>query len=169
VRSLAQHLSNYGDYHRDRRNLATHFVGIPLIVLGIAGLLSRPSVVVAGVPLAPVVLVVVASVLFYLSLDVRLGLVMAVLFGGAAVFGTYLAAQSTAVWLGVSIALFVIGWAFQLVGHVMEGRKPAFVDDLLGLLVGPLYLVVEVALALGLRLELRHTVKHGPSETSPSR
>ncbi len=152
---LVRHLANYAEYHRDKRNLATHFVGIPLIVLGIAGLLARPRVIALGLPFSPVVLVALGAVLFYLSLDLRFAVVMAVLFGGAVAFGTTLAGSTTGVWLVVALSLFIVGWAFQLVGHVMEGRKPAFVDDILGLLVGPLFLVVEVALKLGLRQELR--------------
>ncbi len=153
MKTLAEHLANYGDYHCDRRNVRTHFIGIPMIVLGIAGLLSRPAFEVGSFLLSPLWLVVVGSVLFYVRLDLRFGLVMALLFGAAGIFGAGLAAQSTAVWLGASLGLFVVGWVFQAVGHVFEGRKPAFVDDLIGLLVGPLFLVAEVAFALGLRKE----------------
>lgn len=153
MKTLAQHLANYGDYHCDPRNVKTHFVGIPMIVLGIAGLLSRPVFEVGGLPLSPLWVVVLGSVAFYLRLDARFGLVMALLFGAAGLFGAGLAAQTTAVWLGGSLGLFVVGWVFQAVGHVFEGRKPAFVDDLIGLLVGPLFLVAEVAFALGLRKE----------------
>lgn len=160
MKSLVDHLSSYADYHRDQRNVKTHFVGIPLIVLGIAGFLSRPTFVALGVPLSPVVVVVALCALFYVSLDVRFGLVMTALFGGAAVFGTYLARQSTTTWLAVAGALFVVGWAFQFVGHAaFEKRKPAFLDDLIGLLVGPLFIVAEVAFALGLRSDVRARVE----------
>jgi len=52
----------------------------------------------------------------------------------------------------------VIGWIIQFVGHYYEGRKPAFVDDLTGLVIGPLFLVAETAFALGLRVKLRDEV-----------
>ncbi|HEY2608686.1 MAG TPA: Mpo1-like protein, partial [Paraburkholderia sp.] len=41
--TLTQQLTQYAAYHRDRRNIATHFIGIPLIVLALAVLLSRPA------------------------------------------------------------------------------------------------------------------------------
>ncbi|MFX8094694.1 Mpo1-like protein, partial [Acinetobacter baumannii] len=44
---------------------------------------------------------------------------------------------------------FVVGWVFQFVGHYYEGRKPAFVDDLVGLLVGPMFVVGEAMFTLG--------------------
>ena len=37
-------LVQYARYHRDRRNIATHFVGIPMIVFAISVLLARPAV-----------------------------------------------------------------------------------------------------------------------------
>ena len=52
--------------------------------------------------------------------------------------------------LMAGIALFVVGWILQFIGHYYEQRKPAFVDDLVGLLIGPLFLVAEAAFALGL-------------------
>lgn len=159
MKSLETHLAQYAAYHRDRRNLATHFVGIPLIVAGVATLLSRPMWEVGGLPLSPTVLVALASALFYLFLDVRFGLVMTALFAAAAALGAKVAGECTGLWLGVGLGTFVGGWAIQFIGHVFEGRKPAFVDDLIGLLVGPLFLVAEVAFALGLRLDVRDAMK----------
>ena len=49
----------------------------------------------------------------------------------------------------------MVGWAIQFLGHYWEGRKPAFVDDLVGLLVGPLFLTAEVAFALHLRTDVQ--------------
>lgn len=40
MRTLSQHLIHYAHYHRDPRNIHTHFVGIPLIVLAVASLLA---------------------------------------------------------------------------------------------------------------------------------
>jgi len=71
----------------------------------------------------------------------------------------WFAAQSTSVWLGWGIGLFVVGWAFQFVGHYFEGKKPAFVDDLIGLLVGPLFLVAEVAFHLNMRTDVRDGIR----------
>ena len=37
----------------------------------------------------------------------------------------------------------------QWVGHFWQGRKPASVDDLVGLLVGPMFVVAEWLMAQG--------------------
>ena len=151
MKSLVDHLSQYAAYHRDPHNIATHFVGIPLIVIAVATLLSRPQW--AGV--SPAMLVMVASAIFYLRLELRLGLLMTVLLALTVWLGHALAGLSTAAWLGWGIGLFVVGWVFQFVGHYYEGRKPAFIDDVTGLIVGPLFVVVELGFLLGWREDLR--------------
>jgi uncharacterized membrane protein YGL010W len=171
MKTLTQHLSQYAAYHRDRRNIATHFVGIPLIVLGVAGLLSRPAMLLGGVPLSAALLVTLGSIIFYLALDLRYGIAMTGFMGLAVWAGAHLAAQSTYTWLGLSLGAFVIGWVIQFIGHAFEGKKPAFVDDLVGLLVGPLFIVAEAGFAIGLRNDLREAIEAevGPTLIRPRR
>ncbi|MCM2463854.1 DUF962 domain-containing protein [Pseudomonas sp. CG7] len=159
MKSLVDHLSQYAAYHRDPRNIASHFIGIPLIFVAVAVLLSRPGWPVGAVLVSPALLVAVASAWFYLRLELRLGVLMTVLLGLAVWLGQVLAAQSTWVWLGSGLGMFVVGWVIQFVGHYYEGRKPAFVDDLTGLIVGPLFVVVEAGFLLGLRGELKHAIE----------
>jgi uncharacterized membrane protein YGL010W len=49
-----------------------------------------------------------------------------------------------------ALALFVIGWILQFVGHAIEGNQPAFFRNPIYLLVGPLWLVKRAASALRL-------------------
>ncbi|MBG0842541.1 DUF962 domain-containing protein [Pseudomonas chengduensis] len=158
MKTLVDHLAQYAAYHRDRRNIASHFIGIPMIVLAVAVLLSRPGFHLAGLWLAPATLVALASAWFYLRLDTRFGLLMAVLLGLCLWAGASLAVASTALWLTAGIGLFVVGWVIQFIGHYYEGRKPAFVDDVMGLVIGPLFVVAELAFLLGLRKEVEHAV-----------
>ena len=164
MKSLVEQLAGYAAYHRDRRNIATHFAGIPLIVVGVDALLARPAVHLAGLPgaldvgLSPALAASAAAGAFYLALDRRYGLAMAALLALALRGGAFFASQSLAVWLASAGTLFFGGWVLQFVGHAFEGKKPAFVDDLVGLLVGPLFLVAEAGFALGLRTEVRTAV-----------
>jgi uncharacterized membrane protein YGL010W len=159
MKTLVEQVSTYASYHRDPRNIATHFVGIPMIVLAVTALLSRPVFEVAGFALSPAVVVALITAVYYLLLDLRLGIVMAVLLGLSVAIGQWLAGQSTSLWLGTGIAVFVVGWILQFIGHYYEGKKPAFVDDLMGLAIGPLFVVVELAFSLGLRKELQQAVE----------
>ncbi|AJO75942.1 DUF962 domain-containing protein [Pseudomonas chlororaphis] len=171
MKSLVDHLSQYAAYHRDPRNIASHFIGIPLIVVAVAVLLSRPAWPVAGLWLSPAVLLALASCGFYLRLELRLGLLMSVLMGLSVWAGQVLAQQSTAVWLASGVGLFVVGWVIQFVGHYYEGRKPAFVDDVSGLIVGPLFVVAELAFMLGLRQGLKQQIeaRAGAVRVNPKR
>ncbi len=160
MKPLTDQLSQYAAYHRDRRNILTHFVGIPMIVMAVAVLLARPVFAQwGGVALSPATLVTLASVLYYLRLDARLGVVMAALMALCLWFAQAMAAQTTATWLVVGIGLFVVGWVIQFIGHYYEGRKPAFVDDITGLIIGPLFVVAEAGFLLGLRRELQHDIE----------
>lgn len=151
---LAQSLARYGEYHRDRRNVGTHLVGIPMIVLAVEVLLSRPMWEVGTYVLTPAIVLSVFAAIYYIRLDIRLGLVMTGLLALCAWAGLAIASMSTWQWLENGISLFIIGWIFQLVGHAYEGRKPAFLDDIRSLLIGPLFVVAELGFALGLRREL---------------
>lgn len=155
MKSLADQLANYAAYHRDRRNIALHFVGIPLIVLAVEILLSRAAIAIGPISATPAMIVSAIAALYYLRLDPRLGLLMAVLLALGAWLGVAIAAQANPVWLGAGIGLFVIGWAIQFVGHIYEGRKPAFLDDVIGLAIGPLFVVAEALFLLGLRPDLK--------------
>jgi uncharacterized membrane protein YGL010W len=177
MKNLHDHLASYAAYHRDPRNIATHFVGIPMIVVAVATLLSRPVFLTLDIgpggalALSPAVLAIAATCAFYLRLDRRYFVAMTLLMGLAGYVGARLAAQPFGVWLGAGLGLFVVGWIIQFVGHFFEGRKPAFVDDLVGLIVGPLFVVAEAGFAVGFRDEVKAEIEKrtGPVRRDPHR
>lgn len=128
-------LTDYGAHHRTRGNLVCHAFGVTLIVFGILSML-------AGFRVGPVTageILVVLVVLYYATLDLPLA---------AAMLGAFvvldLAARAVGDWR-VGLAAFVIGWAFQAIGHaVYEKNRPAFFKNLQHLLVGPMFLVNEL-------------------------
>lgn len=171
MRTLTDQLARYAAYHRDRRNIATHCVGIPLIVLALAVLLSRPASNLGVLPFAvsPAWLLFVPATVYYLALDVPLGLTMAVVSALCVAAGRRLAEASSGVWLGAGVGLFVVGWIFQFVGHAAyEHRKPAFVDDVIGLVIGPLFVLAEALFDLGWRPALRDAIEQqaGPTRVN---
>ncbi len=166
MKTLTDQLAGYAAYHRDRRNIVTHLVGIPVIVFAVVVLLSRPTLAgVAGVPVTPALLAALAATAYYLALDRPLGLAMAAVLAAMLALAAPLAAAATGTWLGWGIGLFVAGWIVQFVGHGFEGRKPAFVDDVIGLLIGPLFVAAEVVFMLGMRRGLREDVERRAGPT----
>ncbi len=164
--ALTAQLSKYAAYHRDPRNISTHYIGVPMIVLAVTSFLSRPGFELMGLTLAPVWFVIPAAAAFYFRLDLRFGLVMTAQLILCGFISSFITAQSTLVWLIVSAGLFIVGWVIQFIGHYYEGKKPAFVDDLVGLLLGPLFVTAEVGFNLGLRLELKNEIE---SRVGPTR
>ena len=55
-----------------------------------------------------------------------------------------------------ALALFIVGWILQFVGHAIEGNQPAFFKNPMYLLVGPMWLARRAAAAIGI---------HKPSST----
>jgi uncharacterized membrane protein YGL010W len=174
MKSYAEQITTYAAYHRDVRNVWTHFVGIPLIVYAVLQWLSLiPLVQVHGHTVTLAHVFCLGGLVYYFLLDKVMALVMAVTVGS--LLWLALSVKQHMGWptaFGAGVATFVLGWALQLLGHKYEGRKPAFVDDLNQLMIGPLFLVTEVAFAMGLRQDLKRAVeaKVGPSRhgrTSP--
>lgn len=159
MKTLTDQLAQYAAYHRDRRNIATHFIGIPMIVLAVTILLARPAVELAGLPVSAATAVALATGAYWLRLDLRYGLGMAALLAACLWVAQGLAAAPLATWATAGVGLFVVGWVFQFVGHFWEGRKPAFVDDLVGLVIGPLFVVAEAGFLLGLRPEVQAAIE----------
>lgn len=159
MKTLTQHLASYAAYHRDPRNIVTHLVGVPMIVVALEILLSRPAFMVAGLPLNPAIFLSAVASLFYLRLDLRFGLAMTAFYALACWAGYLVAALASPVWLATGIGLFVFGWIIQFLGHHYEGRKPAFLDDIAGLIIGPLFIVAEAAFFLGLRRDLQRDIE----------
>jgi uncharacterized membrane protein YGL010W len=158
MKSLTEQLTHYATYHRDRRNILTHFIGIPMIVASVCILLSRPALISSLPWLTPGTVMCAAATLYYLKLDLRYGLVLGAYLGACLAFGHALADLPTSSWLAVGGALFLLGWVIQFIGHYFEGRKPAFVDDLIGLLIGPLFVAAEAGFLMGMRKEIESEV-----------
>ena len=142
-------LSRYAAYHRDRRNIVSHFVGVPIIVFAVGVLLARPTVMLGGLALTPAWIVCALACVWYLTRgSLVLGIAVSI---GVAVLMWF--AHGLAAGVAASLAwgagLFVVGWVIQFIGHWYEGRKPAFVDDVIGLLVAPMFIVAEALFDLG--------------------
>ena len=140
MKRIDELLGDYATHHRTAGNVACHFVGIPLIVYGIVALLTGVRLLAVpglGVLTAAEFLIVVAFV-YYLSLDIALAVAMLVFSCGL---------DALARWVDswpIALAAFAVGWVFQGIGHaVYEKRSPAFLKNLVHLMVGPLFVLNE--------------------------
>lgn len=160
MRTLEEQITQYAAYHRDRRNIATHFVGIPLIVFSAAmGLALVPLPFLPG-QMTMAFVVTLVAVGYYFKLDYTLGVAMLMYMAANLWLAIIVAAKfppATSAW--IALGIFVVGWIIQFVGHKFEGMKPAFFDDIMGLAIGPLFVMTEVFFLLKWKPELQRYVE----------
>ena len=159
MKSLEDQMSFYAAYHQDARNKATHFVGVPIIVLSLFIPLSWLRFEIGGLALTAAMIFAGVVLIYYFTLDIALGLGMLAFNALLIWLAQTIAARGALegwIWFGV---LFVGGWILQLVGHVFEGRKPALADNLFQIFVAPIFLCAELFFALGYKPKLHATVQ----------
>lgn len=154
MRKVEYWLCEYAQDHRHPGNQRLHAVCVPLIVIAVIGLLASLPVPGAFYALSPALdwatVAIVAALLYYLALSLPLGLgMLPALAAAAAIAGAFTALPWPA-W-ATSAGLFALGWAGQFYGHVLEGRRPAFLRDLRFLAIGPLWVLAGLYRRAGLR------------------
>ena len=159
MKTLADQMSFYAAYHQDRRNKATHFVGVPAIAVSLMIPLGWLRIDAGSFTLTGALAVSCVLLAYYLLLDIPLGLAMCALFGLALWATDPIAQAPLATGLAWFLALFIGGWMVQLWGHLYEGRKPALLDNLFQVFVAPIFLAAEVFFALGYKPRLRQAVQ----------
>lgn len=144
-------LAMYAAYHKNRRNQLTHYVGVPIIIFSILIVLIQiplsGPVSMAGVLLGILILSYIVAVPLVGALSLVAFIPIYVLAAEVAEM------ESGARWI-VTVACFVVGWVIQFVGHIFEGRKPAFLSNVLQLFMAPAFLIAELMFAVGLQRSL---------------
>jgi len=150
MRTATELLAQYAEYHRDRRNIVSHFVGVPMIVFGVGVLLARPTLATGGLALTPAWLLFAFVAAWYLTRgSAVLGLAVSAVVALLLWLGQQVSGGSVPVWLAWGAGFFFVGWLIQFIGHWYEGRKPAFVDDVIGLVVAPMFVTAEAMFLFG--------------------
>ena len=158
MKNLLDQLANYASHHRDPRNRAAHWVGVPMIVLSVLVLLARVVWVGQPLVLGAAELVTALVLLYFLRLDLGLGALAALMALALLWVARTVADQSQTVWLMWGLGLSACGWALVFLGHYWEDHRPAFVDDVSSLIIAPLFIVAGIVFALGGRHELRQAI-----------
>ena len=159
MKTLEDQMSFYAAYHQDMRNKLSHFVGVPAIILGVMIALGWARMDLSGTTLSGAMLITAIVLVYYLMLDIPLGIAMTVVLAGLLYVAEIIVAlplKEGAAWF---FLFFAGGWVVQLVGHVFEGRKPALVDNIMQIFVAPIFLCAEIFFALGYRPALHAAVQ----------
>ena len=155
---FTRQLAIYASYHRDHRNRATHFIGIPAIVFSI--LVPLALVKIDDISIA--LMVAIFAVIGWIALDRIIGLAMLAMMVPMLLIAQWIAGFGSATAWIVFAIFFGGGWVFQLVGHAWEGRRPALADNLFQAFIGPMFIMAEILMALGLKQELKAVIDSTP-------
>jgi uncharacterized membrane protein YGL010W len=168
MKSIEDQMAFYAAYHQDARNKATHFVGVPAIMLSLFIPLAWLRFDAGGVTLTAAMLLAAVVLIYYFLLDIPLALAMLVITGLLVWLGQQIAnlgAVQGWTWFAV---LFVGGWILQLIGHAFEGRRPALADNLFQIFVAPIFLAAEVFFALGYKPRLQKNIQLRRAQSADS-
>lgn len=157
MKSAVDQLSTYKSVHLNPNNIRTHFIGVPMIIWSAFLMLGTLRFAWQDYQISLAMIVTLVVLAYYMMLHVRLALGL-VLFILPVLYTTELVVHSEHPFV-IAISIFVVGWAIQFIGHKYEKAKPAFMDDLNQLLIGPFFLMAEVYFMLGWEKELAAEIK----------
>lgn len=130
--------SDYASFHRTPGNKAFHRLGIPMIMLSLIGMLTYAGMNLGGVRVDLAMVLIAVSTIYYFTVEWRLAILMLIVS-----IAMYFAGAAMSLWL--NLAIFILGWIFQFIGHsVYEKKQPAFFRNFVHLLVGPLWILNDL-------------------------
>lgn len=146
MRTLTEFLDAYAESHQNPSNQIIHMICVPAIFFATLALLWLVPLgrLIPGLPAESAIWVNAATVLMPAAALIYLRLsVGSLLIGGAwtaiSVALIVLIQQAGLPLFAIAALIWVLAWAVQFYGHHLEGAKPSFADDLIFLLIGPLF------------------------------
>jgi len=145
MRTQQQFLDEYRKTHSNPTNALVHTICVPIILFASIGLLwTLPLGLWLGLGrwVNGATVVAALTLVFYATLSLCAVLYMTATF---AVCAAAIVAMDNAglpvLW--ICAGLWIAAWLGQFYGHNVEGAKPAFLDDVVFLLIGPLFILAK--------------------------
>ncbi len=152
MKKLDQWMTEYSASHQQPVNKIIHKICVPLIMLSVIGLLwslPYPTAFQHFPYLNWATLFIASCLFFYFSLSFVMFLGM--LIQSLIMCWVCMLLEQENILLITSLFIFIISWIAQFYGHKIEGKKPSFLQDLIFLLIGPLWVLRSFLTKLGLR------------------
>jgi len=160
MRTINDWLNEYGESHQNKTNKLIHWICVPLIFWSIITLLSLIPNNILEFSNNQIInefshwgtIIILLGLLFYLRLSFKIFIGM-LLFSFAVLIDIYLGHTllGSTIMLYLSIAIFIIAWVIQFIGHEIEGKKPSFLKDIQFLLIGPAWLLSFIYKKIGIK------------------
>lgn len=137
MRTSEQWLDEYSTTHQNPLNQRIHKFAVPLIFWSILAMVAT---------LPPVALLILTPMFtFYFALGWTCGFVMVFLTGLCLMMSYLMIIWGWPVFY-LALVVFVLAWMAQFYGHKVEGKSPSFLNDILFLLIGPLWTLAKLGL-----------------------
>lgn len=157
---LMDMLTGYASAHQHPFNIAVHFVGIPVIMLGVYIVLSWATIDVSGVSINLAYVATLGLFIFYFMLDRIFSIVFLLYAVPIALLATRIGTEPVAFSGTVAAAAFFGGYAAQFAGHAVEKSVPVVLKHpIQANFAAPFFIVVDIFGLLGLREELFQEVQ----------
>lgn len=154
----------YRGYHKNPVNQLLHIFSIPLLVITISIWgqylnFTKPNWYNITLPLNLTTLLVSFYSLYYLILNIYLGLVMSILLFANHLITYYLYLNVPYLWI-IAIVVHIFSWFIQIMGHtVYEKNKPAFLTGLIqSFLMAPMFVLLEIFFKFGFFKDLEKKI-----------
>lgn len=146
MRTREQYLTEYGRSHVNPLNKVIHMICVPAIFFATGGLGWCVPIgsLIPGIPpsVAPWInfstLLAIPIGFFYARLGARTFLTGAIWLA-LTILACIMIQTAGLHLLWISAGVWIAAWVAQFYGHYVEGAKPSFGDDLIFLLIGPLF------------------------------
>ena len=146
ARPIDRWFDSYSGDHRNETNQRIHVVAVPAILWSVIALLWCIPVPPGGwfKPGIFAALAMFGAWMFYFKASRSLGIGMLAMFVAMLWLTWWMYwALGARTLLFVAVAVFVVAWIAQFIGHKIEGRKPSFLTDLTYLLIGPAWVLAK--------------------------
>ena len=159
-RPVDVYFDKYQESHNNETNEIIHWICVPLIIFSLLGLvwsIPFPDLEFLGRYkgyLNWASFLIAFSIYYYYRLSPVLSYMMLLLIFimsyGIVSLEKWEAMRGPQVWQ-VSLAIFVLAWVGQFIGHKIEGKKPSFLEDVKFLLIGPIWLLHFICIKVGIK------------------
>lgn len=152
MRRIDELLEQYSGDHQNTTNQRIHLVCVPAIAWSATAMLW--TIPVGGSWFKPGAFSALAMFLawaYYWRLSRKLAIGAFLCFLASVFLNRWIAeTYGMSALLGLAIAVFVVAWIGQFLGHKVEGRRPSFFMDIVFLLIGPLWTLGKIYRRLGI-------------------
>jgi uncharacterized membrane protein YGL010W len=166
-KQLLNVMQRYRHFHTKKWTVLTHFVGVPLVSFSVLLIFGWVDLTIPGfVSLSLAWIGVIILAIYYLYLDLLLGAATAVLLIVLCALASIFTTQGPSALSGkLFLITFILGWIFQLIGHAIEGKKPALLSNFFdSVFIAPFFIVAEICFMLGMKKDLQNALEENNNE-----